>query len=50
MKNLDESSGPYFPFDRRETYPRRIKVDFRRLPVRFSSTIQLNYAGHGVLR
>lgn len=29
----DESGGPYFPFNRRETYPPRLKVDFRRLPV-----------------
>ena len=28
----DESRGPYFPFNRRETYPPRLKVDFRRLP------------------
>lgn len=31
---VDESRGPYFPFNRRETYPKRLKVDFRRLPVR----------------
>lgn len=31
----DESRGPYFPFNRRETYPPRLKVDFRRLPVRW---------------
>lgn len=30
---VDESRGPYFPFNRRETYPKRLKVDFRRLPV-----------------
>lgn len=29
----DESKGPYFPYDRREPYPKRLKVDFRRLPV-----------------
>lgn len=28
----DESRGPYFPFNRREKYPPRLKVDFRRLP------------------
>lgn len=32
---VDESEGPYFPFDRREPYPKRLRVDFRRLPVRF---------------
>ena len=32
---VDESEGPYFPFNRREPYPKRLKVDFRRLPVRF---------------
>lgn len=28
-----ESRGPYFPYDRREPYPKRLKVDFRRLTV-----------------
>lgn len=30
----DECSGPYFPFDRNERYPKRLKVDFRKLAVR----------------
>lgn len=32
----DESQGPYFPYNRRERYPKRLKVDFRRLPVRIA--------------
>ncbi|CBJ26523.1 conserved unknown protein [Ectocarpus siliculosus] len=39
---VDESRGPYFPFNRRETYPKRLKVDFRRLP---TSTL-LTYTAH----
>ncbi|CAM9446213.1 unnamed protein product [Pylaiella littoralis] len=39
---VDESAGPYFPFNRRETYPRRLKVDFRRLP---TNTL-LQYTAH----
>lgn len=38
----DESSGPYYPFDRKERYPKRLKVDFRRLPVRVPSFVGLN--------
>ncbi|CAM9875416.1 unnamed protein product [Scytosiphon promiscuus] len=39
---VDESRGPYFPFNRRETYPKRLKVDFRRLPI---NTL-LTYTAH----
>lgn len=40
---VDESRGPYFPFNRRETYPKRLKVDFRRLPVRVCVSLSLWY-------
>lgn len=36
----DESRGPYFPYDRREPYPKRLKVNFRNLAVRSSRYIR----------
>lgn len=36
----DESRGPYFPYDRREPYPKRLKVNFRNLAVRAADIVQ----------
>lgn len=38
---VDESKGPYFPMDRREQYPKRMRVNFRRLAVCLVSRVRV---------
>lgn len=41
---VNEFKGPYFPFNRREHYPRQLKVDFRKLTV---SDVEFGSTSHG---